>query len=76
MSQDQAASEVVAFCARRRVPFAVVPCCVYGPAFPHRRLKAPAGGGPGKAVRSYDDLVAWYQQQATNIIPVAKGSTN
>jgi hypothetical protein len=50
---DQAAAEIVAFGAAYRVPFAVVPCCVYGYQFPTRKLP---GGQP---VRTYDDLVAW-----------------
>jgi len=51
--QDQACSEIVAFAARRRLPFAVVPCCVYAYAFPTRRLRS------GQPVRTYEDLVAW-----------------
>ena len=50
---DQAAAEIVAFAAERRIPFAVVPCCVYGYYFPQRRLPG------GRPVRTYDDLVAW-----------------
>ena len=39
---DQAASEIVAFAAARRLPFAVVPCCVYAREFPFRRVPAAA----------------------------------
>ena len=42
---DQAASEIVAFATARRVPFAVVPCCVYSVEFPFRRVPAEGAAG-------------------------------
>ena len=43
---DAAAEPIVDFALRRRIPFFVVPCCVYSELFPKRR-----------GVRSYEDLV-------------------
>ena len=43
---------------RRRLPFAVVPCCVYGAEFPKRRLDS------GRRVMSEEDLTAWLIERA------------
>ena len=49
----QATEAIVGYAQRARKPFAVVPCCVYGEAFPRRRLP------DGRLVRSYDDLLRY-----------------
>ena len=54
---DQAAGEIVDFALARRIPFAVVPCCVYKKEFPKRHLP------DGNSVSSYDDLLAWLQSR-------------
>lgn len=50
---DEATEPIVDWAIRARVPLAVVPCCVFGRLFPHRRR---ADGGE---VTSFDDFVGY-----------------
>ena len=61
MHPDQAAGALVQFALDRRLPFAVVPCCVYSAEFPKRKLK------DGRRVKSYEDLCDFLQEQAPDI---------
>jgi hypothetical protein len=54
MHPDEATDAIFDVAMEHSKPFAVVPCCVFGSSFPHRRL--PEGGGP---VQSYEDLVEY-----------------
>jgi hypothetical protein len=58
MHPDQAAWDVLEYANASAKPFAMVPCCVYARQFPTRRLRS------GAAVTSYEDFVAWLQEQA------------
>ena len=51
---DEATEFVVDAAVKRRVPFAVVPCCVFGRLFPGRRM--PQTGAP---VATYDDFLTY-----------------
>ena len=50
---DQAAGEIVEYALSKRIPWCIVPCCVYSQCFTKRKLKN------GSLVKSYDDLVKW-----------------
>ena len=52
---DQATEPAIDHALRLRVPFAVVPCCVYSLEFPKRHLKE----SPAKPVTSYDDFLQY-----------------
>ncbi len=51
MHPDQATDAAIDFAIERRLPFAIVPCCVYSKDFPHRRLRS------GARVSTHRDLV-------------------
>ncbi|KAL7500589.1 hypothetical protein ACHAWT_011221 [Skeletonema menzelii] len=54
---DQAAGEIVDFAAAKKIPWCVVPCCVYSEMFSCRKLS------DGTRVTSYDHLVQWLQER-------------
>jgi hypothetical protein len=54
---DQAAGSIVQFAAARKIPWCIVPCCVYSQCFTKRKLK------DGTHVRTYDQLVDWLCEQ-------------
>lgn len=56
MHPDQAAGEAAQFAIARRLPWAVVPCCVYSRQFPKRRLR------DGTPVTKYAHLVTWLRE--------------
>ncbi len=62
---DEATGEVVDFAVRHRIPFVVVPCCVFSRLFPHRlkpnTLNRQEGGinRTREIVRTYDDLIEY-----------------
>eukprot|EP01063_Lacrimia_lanifica_P008780 TRINITY_DN15821_c0_g1_i1.p1 TRINITY_DN15821_c0_g1~~TRINITY_DN15821_c0_g1_i1.p1 ORF type:complete len:422 (+),score=141.63 TRINITY_DN15821_c0_g1_i1:49-1314(+) len=58
---DQAAGGIVDMALKLRVPFAVVPCCVYAKSFPKR--KDPEG----RQVQSYEQLVAYLAARGPGI---------
>lgn len=51
---DQAAGAIIDFSLALRVPFAIVPCCVYSAEFTKRKVD-------GEQVKSYDDLLRFLQ---------------
>jgi len=58
MHPDQATGGAVDLACAFRLPFAVVPCCIFADEFPDRIL----GSGPdAHRVRTHEDLVAWLQ---------------
>jgi len=57
---DEATDSCINLALALRVPFVVVPCCVFPKAFPHRRLR-------GKPVSSYYDLVEYLKGMHPNI---------
>ena len=54
---DQATDYAIELARVLRVPFAVVPCCVFPSEFPRRRL------ADGSKVKYYTDLIAYLQEQ-------------
>ena len=50
---DQAAGDIIEFAMAMRVPYCIVPCCVYSDAFAQRKLR------DGTKVRTFDHLVQW-----------------
>lgn len=55
---DQAAGEIVEFATSRKIPWCIVPCCVYSDCFTKRKLK------DGTHVKTYDQLVEWLSEKA------------
>lgn len=51
---DEATDSIVDLAISHRIPFCIVPCCVFNRLFPHRRN--PVTGEP---VNTYDDLLAY-----------------
>jgi hypothetical protein len=74
---DQATEPIVDFALSQGVPFAVVPCCVFGRDFPHRRLRqhplhqtkqpALAQDGRGFEVNSYEEFVGFLLEKDGDI---------
>jgi hypothetical protein len=58
---DEATGEIVEQAVKHRIPFVVVPCCIFARLFPHRTTKA------GGAVSSYEDLLDFLQEQDPSI---------
>jgi hypothetical protein len=64
---DQAAGEIVEFALARRLPFAVVPCCVYKREFPQRHLVDAESGANLRSVSNYADLCEWLKAKHPGI---------
>jgi len=64
MHPDQATDAAIDFAIERRLPFAVVPCCVYSKEFPRRRLLS------GARVSTHDDLVRHLVEKAGAVVDV------
>ena len=64
MHPDQATDAAVDFAVERRLPFAVVPCCVYSKDFPRRRLLS------GARVSTHRDLVRHLVEKASAALDV------
>ena len=58
---DQATEAAVDLALALRVPFAVVPCCVFPSLFPHRRTRE------GKPVASYDEFVEYLRAKVAGV---------
>jgi len=52
---DEATGCIVDFAVKHRIPFVVVPCCVFSRMFPNRYKSKSSG----EIVSTYDDLVDW-----------------
>ncbi len=61
MHPDEATELIVDYALQKRIPFAVVPCCVFASLFPSRRL---ANGQP---VTTYEELVAYLLEKDVRI---------
>ena len=73
---DEATEAAVVLAVTRRLPFAVVPCCVFSRLFSDRRIREPCGPelprgqsaaiadrpGRQKPVTTYEDLLLYLQQ--------------
>lgn len=53
---DEATEPIAAYAMREKVPIAIVPCCVFGRLFPHRRL------ADGSEVESHDQFVTYLRE--------------
>lgn len=62
MHPDQATEHIVDFCLRNRVPFAVVPCCVYRRQFLHRRHPVT-----GHEVSDYGSFIEYLMHKSSQI---------
>ena len=58
---DEATGEIVEQAVRHRIPFVVIPCCVFARLFPNRTTK------DGRPVSSYEDLLDFLQEQDPSI---------
>ena len=58
---DEATGEIVQQAVKHRIPFCIVPCCVFARLFPDRTLQ------DGKPVSSYEDLLDFLQEQDPSI---------
>ena len=59
---DQVTDSIVDIAIHLRIPFAVIPCCVFTKLFPSR--KTP----DGEVVRTYQELVEYLKQKHPNIV--------
>jgi hypothetical protein len=58
---DEATADIVQAAVKYRIPFMVVPCCVFARLFPDRRM---SNGGP---VSTYEDLLEYLQKMDASI---------
>jgi hypothetical protein len=58
---DEATGDIVDAAVRYRIPFVVVPCCVFSRVFPDRRTSN------GKPVNTYEDLLDYCQEMDPSI---------
>ena len=58
---DEATGEIVQQAVKHRIPFVVVPCCVFARLFPFRK------SNDGRSVSSYEDLLDFLQEQDPSI---------
>jgi hypothetical protein len=59
---DEATDLVVDMAIRKKVPFVIVPCCVFSRLFPNRRLR-----NSNQTVNTYDDLIRYLLEKDANI---------
>ncbi len=69
---DEATGEIVQQAVKHRIPFVVVPCCVFARLFPDRTTR------DGRPVSSYEDLLDFLQEQDPSIqrTPLSFGGKN
>lgn len=60
---DEATDAIVDTAVERRIPFVIVPCCVFYRLFPHRRMP----GNPDRPVSTYEDLLDYLQAKDESI---------
>ena len=60
---DEATDAIVDTAVRFRIPFVIVPCCVFNRLFQHRRMPHQ----PNTPVSSYQDLLEYLQHKHTSI---------
>ena len=58
---DEATDAIVSVAIQRKVPFVIVPCCVFARLFPNRKMKS------GKNVSSYSDLLDYISAKDSSI---------
>jgi len=58
---DEATAEIVQQAVTNRIPFLVVPCCVFARLFPERKTKN------GQSVSTYENLLEYLQEMDTSI---------
>ena len=58
---DEATAEIVQAAVQRKLPFCIVPCCVFSRVFPDRRTK------DGNEVTNYDDLLKFCREKDASI---------
>ena len=56
---DEATGDIVDFAVENKLPFVVVPCCVFSRLFPFRFIPSKDGGAQQKLVSTYDDLIEY-----------------
>lgn len=59
---DQVTESIVDIAIHLRIPFAVIPCCVFTKLFPERRISST-----GAVVRTYEELVEYLKAKHHNI---------
>ena len=59
---DEATDAILDFCVPRKIPFCVVPCCVFSSLFPHRQRQHD-----GRPVTSYEDFVQYLRNKHANM---------
>ena len=69
---DEATGEIVEQAVKHRIPFVVVPCCVFARLFPKRTTQ------DGRPVSSYEDLLDFLQEKDPSIqrTPLSFGGKN
>ena len=61
---DEATDAIVDVAVERRIPFVIVPCCVFCRLFPHRKMP---GDNPEATVSTYKDLLVYLQAKHPSI---------
>ena len=60
---DEATDAIVDTAVQRRIPFVIVPCCVFYRLFPHRKMP----NDPQRPVSTYEDLIDYLQAKDPSI---------
>jgi hypothetical protein len=58
---DEATADIVQAAVEYRIPFMVVPCCVFARLYPHRRMRN------GQPVNTYEDMLKYLQEMDASI---------
>lgn len=56
---DEATDLVVDMAVKRKIPFVIVPCCVFFRLFPERKLQGDGESTAWRSVSNYSDLIAY-----------------
>lgn len=59
---DEATDDICDFAVANKIPFVIVPCCVFSRLFPNRRIKST-----GEAVATYEDLIEYLVEKHPSI---------
>lgn len=64
---DEATGDIVDFAVEHRIPFLIVPCCVFSRLFPHRFVVDENDEGKHRFVSTYKDLIQYLARKHSSI---------
>lgn len=64
---DEATGDIVDFAVEHRIPFLIVPCCVFSRLFPHRFIVDENDKGKVRFVSTYKDLIQFLARKDRSI---------